>query len=33
MINGDKLNIPPTIEDESVLDYIKNKLEEEKIIK
>ena len=33
MINGDKLNIPPTIEDESVLDYIRNKLEEEKIIK
>ena len=33
IINGDKLNIPPTIEDESVIDYIQNKLKEEKIMK
>lgn len=33
IINGDKLDIPPTIEDESVIDYIQNKLKEEKILK
>ena len=33
MINGEELNIPPTIEDISVLEYLQNKIKEQKLLK